>query len=134
MNRDYLIQSQPEMQTSTRVMREWNAPIFVDLHGYYTPAMIGGPTKPHSEAVENDLFLKWNQLRLDKTEAAFSGGGLRAAAADQRLVRLAAACRVPTGAARTGRCPGRTSPRDSTTRRRTSRPSTARSRPRRVDV
>ena len=48
MNRDYLIQSQPEMQVSTRVMRELNAPIFVDLHGYYTPAMIGGPTKPHS--------------------------------------------------------------------------------------
>ena len=75
MNRDYLIQSQPEMQTSTRVMREWNAPIFVDLHGYYTPAMIGGPTKPHSEAVEYDLFLKWNQARLDKTEAAFSAAG-----------------------------------------------------------
>jgi hypothetical protein len=75
MNRDYLIQSQPEIQTSTRVMREFNAPIFVDLHGYYTPAMIGGPTKPHSEAVENDLFLKWNQMRLDKTEAAFAAAG-----------------------------------------------------------
>ena len=75
MNRDYLIQSQPEMQVSTRVMREFNAPIFVDLHGYYTPAMIGGPTKPHSEAVEYDLFLRWNQSRLDKTEAALAARG-----------------------------------------------------------
>ena len=77
MNRDYLIQSQPEMQTSTRIMREWSAPIFVDLHGYFTPAMIGGPTKPHSEAVEYDLFLKWNQLRLDRTEAAFNAAGFQ---------------------------------------------------------
>ncbi|MBE2314995.1 hypothetical protein DVA67_003350 [Solirubrobacter sp. CPCC 204708] len=77
MNRDYLIQSQPEMQVSTRVMREWSAPIFVDLHGYFTPAMLGGPTKPHSEAVEYDLFLKWNQLRLDRTEAAFNAAGFQ---------------------------------------------------------
>ena len=128
MNRDYLIQSQPEIQTSTRVMREWSAPIFVDLHGYYTPAMIGGPTKPHSEAVENDLFLKWNQLRLDKTEAAFNGGRLPAAAADQRLVRVGFVAGRERAAARTGRCPGRTSRRAWTTRRRTSRRSTARSR------
>ncbi len=127
MNRDYLIQSQPEMQVSTRVMREWNAPIFVDLHGYYTPAMIGGPTKPHSEAVEYDLFLKWNQARLDKTEAAFNAAGYQL----QRPINdWCASGSLPgaSGCARTGGRPGRTSPRAWTTRRRTSPPSTARSR------
>ena len=104
MNRDYLIQSQPEMQVSTRVMREWNAPIFVDLHGYYTPAMIGGPTKPHSEAVENDLFLNWNQLAAGQDRGRVRRRAATGCSGRSTTGARAGRCRARTGAARTARC------------------------------
>ena len=37
----------------------------LDLHGYVTPTLIEATTKPHNPSIEYDLWLKWNQPRID---------------------------------------------------------------------
>lgn len=75
MNRDLLVQSQPEMRANIAYQLEWLAPVALALHGYYNPTLIDGLTKPHNPGIEYDKFLYWNQRRLDANEAALAAIG-----------------------------------------------------------
>lgn len=75
MNRDFLVQSQSEVRASVALQLEWLATVGLDMHGYVNPTLIDGLTKPHNPGIEYDLFLKWNQPRLDANEAALAAIG-----------------------------------------------------------
>jgi hypothetical protein len=75
LNRDYLTQSQPETKNSISIMKRWFAPDMLDLHGYVTPTLIEATTKPHNPSIEYDMWLKWNQPRIDANEAAMNAIG-----------------------------------------------------------
>jgi Zinc carboxypeptidase len=75
LNRDFLTQSQSETKASIRIMHEWLPPEVLDLHGYVTPTLIEATTKPHNPSIEYDLWLKWNQPRIDANEAALNAAG-----------------------------------------------------------
>jgi hypothetical protein len=75
LNRDFLTQSQSETRASVSVMQEWIPPEMLDLHGYATPTLIEATTKPHNPSIEYDLWLKWNQARIDANEAALNAAG-----------------------------------------------------------
>ncbi len=76
LNRDYLTQSQSETHASVAIMQEWMPPDMLDLHGYVTPTLIEATTKPHNPSIEYDLWLEWNQARIDANEAALAAVGL----------------------------------------------------------
>ncbi len=75
LNRDYLTQSQSETKASAQMMLDWLPPEMLDLHGYVTPTLIEATTKPHNPSIEYDLWLKWNQPRIDANEAALNAEG-----------------------------------------------------------
>ncbi|HSC93160.1 MAG TPA: M14 family zinc carboxypeptidase, partial [Gaiellaceae bacterium] len=75
LNRDFLTQSQPETIHSISIMKRWLAPDMLDLHGYVTPTLVEATTKPHNPSIEYDLWLKWNQSRIDANEAAMNAIG-----------------------------------------------------------
>jgi Zinc carboxypeptidase len=75
LNRDFLTQSQSETRASVRIMQRWLPPEVLDLHGYVTPTLIEATTKPHNPSIEYDLWLKWNQARIDANEAAMNANG-----------------------------------------------------------
>jgi hypothetical protein len=78
LNRDFLTQSQPETKASVGVWQNWLPPDHLDLHGYLTPWMlIEATTKPHNPGIDYDLWLKWNQPRIDANEAALNAAGYR---------------------------------------------------------
>jgi len=72
LNRDFMTQSQPETQASVALMQKWLPPEVLDLHGYVTPTLIEATTKPHNPSIDYDLWLKWNQPRIDANEAALA--------------------------------------------------------------
>jgi hypothetical protein len=76
LNRDFLTQSQSEVKASVRIMQEWLPPETLDLHGYVTPTLIEATTKPHNPGIDYDLWLKWNQSRIDANEAALNAVNL----------------------------------------------------------
>ena len=76
LNRDFLTQSQSETKASVKVMQDWLPPETLDLHGYVTPTLIEATTKPHNPGIDYDLWLKWNQARIDANEAAMNAIGL----------------------------------------------------------
>jgi len=78
LNRDYLTQSQPEVQASVSVMQEWLFPDMLDQHGYVTPTLIEATTKPHNPGIDYDLWLKWNQPRTLANKVALAAVGLGA--------------------------------------------------------
>ena len=75
LNRDYLTQSQSETRASIELMKRWLPPEVLDLHGYVSPTLIEATTKPHNPSIEYDLWLKWNQPRIDANEAAVNAIG-----------------------------------------------------------
>ena len=75
LNRDFLTQSQPEVQSTVELIQKWLSPELLDLHGYVTPTLIEATTKPHNPGIEYDLWLKWNQSRIDANEAAMNAEG-----------------------------------------------------------
>jgi hypothetical protein len=75
LNRDFLTQSQPEVQSTVQLIQKWLSPELLDLHGYVTPTLIEATTKPHNPGIEYDLWLKWNQSRIDANEAAMNAEG-----------------------------------------------------------
>jgi Zinc carboxypeptidase len=77
MNRDLLVQSQPEIKLNVAFQQQWLAPVGLAMHGYVDPTLIDGLTKPHNPGVEYDLFLEWNQPRLDVNEDALADVGMR---------------------------------------------------------
>jgi hypothetical protein len=76
MNRDLLVQSQAEMRANVALQLEWLAPVGLAMHGYVSPTLIDGLTKPHNPGLDYDLFLPWNQRRLDANEAALAAVGM----------------------------------------------------------
>jgi len=76
LNRDFMTQSQPETRASVAAIQEWLPVDLLDLHGYVTPTLVEGTTKPHNPSIDYDLWLKWNQPRLDANEAALAALGL----------------------------------------------------------
>ena len=99
LNRDFLTQSQSEVQASVAQMQKWLPVEVLDLHGYVTPTLIEATTKPHNPSIEYDLWLKWNQDRIDFNEVAMEAVGSERHAPGQRLVRR----RLRSGTARSGR-------------------------------
>ena len=77
LNRDFLTQSQSETKASISIMQAWLPPDMLDLHGYVTPTLIEATTKPHNPSIEYDLWLKWNQARIDANEAAMNAEGMQ---------------------------------------------------------
>jgi hypothetical protein len=75
MNRDLMVQSQREMHLNVAFQLEYLAPVMLALHGYVNPTLVDGLTKPHNFGMEYDLFLGWNQRRLDVNEAALAAIG-----------------------------------------------------------
>jgi hypothetical protein len=47
------------------------------MHGYVTPTLIEATTKPHNPGIEYDLWLKWNQSRIDANEALMNANGFQ---------------------------------------------------------
>jgi hypothetical protein len=76
LNRDFLTQSQSETVHSIKIMQEWLAPDMLDLHLQGVPTLIEATTKPHNPSIDYDLWLKWNQSRIDANEAAMNAIGL----------------------------------------------------------
>jgi Zinc carboxypeptidase len=76
LNRDFLTQSQPEVQASVRVMQKWLFPDMLDQHGYQTPTLVEATTKPHNPGIDYDLWLKWNQPRTLANKVALAGVGM----------------------------------------------------------
>ena len=75
LNRDFLTQAQSETKASVAMIQKWEPPELLDLHGYVTPTLIEATTKPHNPSIEYDLWLKWNQGRIDANEAAMNADG-----------------------------------------------------------
>ncbi len=75
MNRDFLTQSQSEVRATVAQIQKWLPVEVLDLHGYVTPTLIEATTKPHNPSIEYDLWLKWNQDRIDFNEAAMNAAG-----------------------------------------------------------
>jgi hypothetical protein len=76
LNRDFLVQSQPEVRANTAFQLEYLAPVGLAMHGYFSPTLVDGLTKPHNPGIEYDLFVKWNQRRLDANESAYADAGM----------------------------------------------------------
>jgi hypothetical protein len=72
MNRDWLVQSQPEVRANLRLQVEWLAPVMFATHGYVNPTLVDGLTKPHNPGLEYDVFAYWNQRRLDVNQDALA--------------------------------------------------------------
>jgi hypothetical protein len=76
LNRDFLTQSQSETKASVSIMQEWLPADMNDQHGYVTPTLVEATTKPHNPGIDYDLWLRWNQSRIDANEAALAAVGL----------------------------------------------------------
>jgi zinc carboxypeptidase len=77
LNRDFLTQSQSETLASVSIMQEWLPPDMLDMHGYVTPTLVEATTKPHNPGIDYDLWLKWNQSRIDANEALMNANGFQ---------------------------------------------------------
>jgi hypothetical protein len=75
LNRDFLTQSQSETIASINLMKKWLPPEMLDMHGYVEPMLVEATTKPHNPSIEYDLWLKWNQARIDYNEQAMDAIG-----------------------------------------------------------
>jgi hypothetical protein len=75
MNRDFLTQSQSEVRATVALIQKWLPVEVLDLHGYVTPTLIEATTKPHNPSIEYDLWLKWNQPRIDANQTALAAVG-----------------------------------------------------------
>ena len=59
LNRDWITQSQPEVQAVVGQIVKWHPTMFLDLHGYYDPMIIDPTTNPHNPNYEWDLSLAY---------------------------------------------------------------------------
>ena len=70
LNRDWVTQSQPEVQAMVKQIVKWHPAMFLDLHGYYDPMIIDPTTDPHDPNYEWDLSIKWALPAAESIEAA----------------------------------------------------------------
>lgn len=79
LNRDFITQSQPEVQATVDVLTDWNPMVFLDLHGFVDPMLIEPCTPPHNPNYEYDLYIKWAFAQAEAMEAElFDQTGLSA--------------------------------------------------------
>jgi hypothetical protein len=69
LNRDFITQSQPEVQATVRVFTEWNPMVVLDLHGFVNPMLIEPCTPPHNPNYEYDLYIRWALAQAQAMEA-----------------------------------------------------------------
>ena len=134
LNRDFMTQSQPETHASISVIQKWLPPDVLDLHGYVTPTLIEATTKPHNPSIDYDLWLKWNQPRVDANEAAMNAVGYAVTRPVNDWCSDGKSRPSRAGSARTATRPARPRPRAGTTGARSTRrctPSTSASTARR---
>ena len=84
LNRDYITQSQPEAQASVDLIKSLPFAQVLDLHGYVAPTLLEATTVPHNPGIEYDIWLKWNQPRLDANQAALASEGFGVSRPDQQ--------------------------------------------------
>jgi hypothetical protein len=60
-----------------KIMQDWLPPDMLDMHGYVEPTLIEATTKPHNPGIEYDLWLRWNQSRIDANEALMNANGFQ---------------------------------------------------------
>ncbi len=70
LNRDWVTQSQPEVEAMVEQIVKWHPAMFLDLHGYYNPMIIDPTTNPHNPNYEWDLSIKWALPAAESIEAA----------------------------------------------------------------
>jgi hypothetical protein len=70
LNRDWVTQSQPEVEAMVEQIVKWHPAMFLDLHGYYNPMIIDPTTNPHDPNYEWDLSIKWALPAAESIEAA----------------------------------------------------------------
>lgn len=70
LNRDWVTQSQPEVEAMVEQIVKWHPAMFLDLHGYYNPMIIDPTTNPHNPNYEWDLSVKWALPAAESIEAA----------------------------------------------------------------
>jgi len=70
LNRDWVTQSQPEVEAMVKQIVKWHPAMFLDLHGYYNPMIIDPTTNPHDPNYEWDLSIKWALPAAESIEAA----------------------------------------------------------------
>ena len=70
LNRDWVTQSQPEVEAMVKQIVRWHPAMFLDLHGYYNPMIIDPTTNPHNPNYEWDLSVKWALPAAESIEAA----------------------------------------------------------------
>lgn len=69
LNRDFINQTQPEVQALVRQLVKWHPTVFEDLHGYYGFMLIDPSTAPHDPNYEWDLAIR-NALPMARAEKA----------------------------------------------------------------
>ena len=69
LNRDFITQSQPEIQATVKVLTEWNPMVMLDLHGFVNPMLIEPCTPPHNPNYEYDLYIQWAFAQAEAMEA-----------------------------------------------------------------
>jgi hypothetical protein len=104
MNRDYFVQSQPEVRNTVALLRRWLPPVMLAFHGYYTPTLIDGLTFPHNPGYEYDLFGAWNQKRTQANRADFTAAerSLQIPVNDYGAQYTRTIAAAPTGATQSG--------------------------------
>ena len=69
LNRDWITQSQPEVQATVRVLTEWNPMVVLDLHGFVSPMLIEPCTPPHAPSDGYDVYARWALEQAKAMEA-----------------------------------------------------------------
>ncbi len=87
LNRDFLTQSQPEVQSAVELIQEWLSPELLDLHGYVSPTLIEATTKPHNPGHRVRHVAQVEPGPDRRQRSGDERAGLQRHASDQRLVR-----------------------------------------------
>ena len=74
-NRDYFLQSQPEEQIDSAIQQQYLATAALHLHGYVSPMLVDGDTKPLNPGTDAVNYYTWNTKRVTQTRADFSAAG-----------------------------------------------------------
>ncbi|MPZ61052.1 MAG: hypothetical protein GEU93_07105 [Propionibacteriales bacterium] len=77
LNRDLIVQGQPEMRASITNMLKWLPPVGITMHGYTGGVgAIQSMTKPHNPGYEYDILVNWNQRRVDENDVDLGAIGM----------------------------------------------------------
>ncbi len=76
-NRDYFVQSQPEERIDAAIQQQYLATGALHLHGYETPMLVDGDTKPLNPGTDAVNYYTWNTMRHFQTKADFAAAGMQ---------------------------------------------------------